>query len=94
MDAAALQAASYAKFQFFRQALIRAGVKIKSYQYSYKSSYAIGWLLLPLNALVTPFNDTMYSTVGGCLGGVEPAFLTGVARINRWILKDFQEVHL
>ena len=66
--------------------------KIKSYLYSYNSSYAIGWLLMPLNLLVTPFNDSMYSTVGGRLQGIEPVFSHKVARINRWILKDLQEV--
>ena len=65
---------------------------IKRTMYSYSSGYSIGWLLIPVNLLVTPFVDTFYATTESRLNGIDSVFEARVTRMNRWILKDLREV--
>lgn len=68
--------------------------KVKTYEYSYSSAYAIGWLMMPFNLLVAPFDDGISATASARIEGVEDVFEYKVARINRWILKDLQSGQL
>jgi len=72
--------------------LYSAGQKIKSYKYSYTAGFSIGWLMMPLNLVVTPFNDNLSATVEGRMEEIGDVFLFKVARANRWIIRDFQEI--
>jgi hypothetical protein len=49
--------------------LYSAGQKIKSYKYSYTAGFSIGWLMMPLNLIVTPFNENLSATDDGRMRG-------------------------
>jgi hypothetical protein len=72
--------------------LYSAGQKIKSYKYSYTAGFSIGWLMMPLNLIVTPFNENLSATDDGRREEIGEVFAYKVARANRWILKDFHEI--